>query len=107
MFDGKEDCLILRRNITFLQFRDYLRKGAISCLNPSHKNTIREIERRYEILLPTPDSPVRIKLRKGDTMIIITSRGLPRKTGNIIEFTEEELEQATFNFSTYTLLKNN
>lgn len=106
MFDDVGDCLILRSKTDFLRVRNALKKGVVSCLNPSHKNTIAELERRYQVSLPVPARPERVTLKKGDTIIIISSRGLPRKTGNIVEFSAEELKRASFNFATYTLLEH-
>lgn len=105
MFDG-EKSLILRRQLTFQEVQEYRRRGVISVVNVSHRNTIQEIERRYHISLPFPDAPPRVQLEAGDAIIVISSRGLPRKTGNVFEYTPEELQQATFSFSIYILLEN-
>ena len=99
------DCLILRRQLELLDFKKYMQKGAISYINPAYKNSIAEIEKRYTITLP-PHSDERVKLQKGDSIIVISSRGLPRKTGGAFKYTPEEISRATFNFSIYTLLES-
>ena len=105
MFDGTQS-LILRKQLTFQDVQEYRRNGVTSVVNASHKNTIAEIERRYHISLPFPDTPTRVRLQKGDALIVISSRGLPRKKGNVVEYTPEELRQAEFSFSIYILLEN-
>jgi len=107
MFDDDKDVLILRRNISHDEFYKYLESGnVISCLNGSHQNTIKEIERRFDVKLPVPKEPPRIKLTQGDAVITISSRGLPRKTQNALEHQSEALERASFHFSLYIILDN-
>ena len=72
-----------------------------SCCNPSHQATINAMHDRFGINVPIPETPPRVVLEPGDSIIVMGVRGLPRLTDRH-EYTEEEIAAATFSFSLYT-----
>ena len=101
MFDGP--CLIKREELKELDARRMILGGVISCLNRSHSATLRALKNRLGINVPIPDKPKRISLEKGDSILLVTSRGLPRHTDSY-QYSDEDLIKATFVFSLYTLI---
>jgi len=73
------------------------------CLNPSHQATIDAMCSRYGIEVAIPETPPRVSLGVGDSVVVMGVRGLPRLTDRH-EYTEEEIAQATFSFSEYTVI---
>ena len=73
------------------------------CLNPSHQATIDAMRSRYGIEVAIPETPPRVSLGVGDSVVVMGVRGLPRLTDRH-EYTEEEIAQATFSFSEYTVI---
>ena len=73
------------------------------CLNPSHQATIAAMRQRYGIEVEIPDTPPKVVLKPGDSIVVMGVRGLPRLTDRH-EYTEEEIAQATFSFSEYTIV---
>lgn len=107
MFDDGSDVLLVRRNISETEFLGYLGRGdLVSCLNRSHRNTIKEMERRFRVGLPVPDNPPRVTLAQGDSLLTISTRGLPRKGNNVVEYRPADLEGASFHFSLWTVLES-
>ena len=98
MFNG--DCTITRSVLDINQVRDIIRAGVTPCLNPSHTATIDAMRTRYGIDVPIPERPPQVNLGIGDNIIIMGVRGLPRLTDRH-EYTQEEIENATFSFSLY------
>ncbi len=72
------------------------------CLNPSHVATINAMEARYGIHVEIPATPPQVKLESGDALLVMGVRGLPRLTDRH-EYTEEEIANATFNFTLYSM----
>lgn len=70
------------------------------CLNPSHLATIVAMKARYGIDLPIPEKPPQVSLVVGDILIVMSVRGLPRLTDRH-EYSEEEINNASFAFSEY------
>ncbi len=99
MFAG--NCTITRREITVDQVKDLVRE-AEPCLNPSHKATIDAMKARFEIDVPIPAAPPQVKIGKGDSIIVMGVRGLPRLTDRH-EYTPDEISKATFTFALYTV----
>ena len=96
-------CLINKRQATPEEIRiDSIAYGKdfVPCLNPSHKATIDAMEARFGIHVPIPDNPPRVALQKGDSIYVMSVRGLPRLTDRH-EYTEQEIAKAEFVFSLY------
>lgn len=72
------------------------------CLNPSHVATINAMKARYGIDVEIPVTPPQVKMESGDSLIVMGVRGLPRLTDRH-EYTEEEIANATFSFTLYTM----
>lgn len=99
MFVG--DCTISRTVISVHDVQSMIAGGSIvSCLNPSHLATINAMRSRYGINVPIPEKPPQVELRAHDSIIVMGVRGLPRLTDRH-EYTEDEVDKATFNFAIY------
>lgn len=98
MFVG--DCNITRRSVSVEEVKALVAQGVESCCNPSHKSTIDAARSRFGIDISIPETPPRVALNSGDSVIVMGVRGLPRLTDRH-EYTEEEIAQATFTFSAY------
>lgn len=100
MFGG--DCLISRRVLSVEEAKNMV-EAAIPCINPSHAATINAMRGHYGIDMIIPETPPQVKLNKGDSLIVMAVRGLPRLTDRH-EYTEDEIVQATFEFTYYTVI---
>jgi hypothetical protein len=100
MFAG--DCEITRRVLTLNEAKAILAQGVTSCLNPSHTATIKAMTARFGIEVPIPESPPKVALDEGDSLVVMSVRGLPRLTDRH-EYTDEEVAAATFAFALYTI----
>ena len=101
MFQG--DYTINRRALTADQVRAMAEAGELTpCLNPSHQATISAMRQRYGIDLEIPETPPRVAVAPGDSVVVMGVRGLPRLTDRH-EYTEEEVAQATFSFAEYSV----
>ena len=100
MFNG--DCTINRRTLTVDQVKAMVGEFT-PCLNPSHKATIDAMRARFGIEIEIPETPPKVSLEVGDSVVVMGVRGLPRLTDRH-EYTEEEIAAATFSFSEYKVL---
>ena len=99
MFSG--DCVIRRKALTPEEVKA-MAGELIPCLNPSHTATIDAMRTRFGIDIAIPETPPRVSVGPGDTVIVMGVRGLPRLTDRH-EYTAEEIAKATFSFSAYTV----
>lgn len=95
------DGTIVRRSLDVDAVRDVLSQGVTSCCNPSHIATINAMRSRFGIDVAIPETPPRVALADGDSVIVMGVRGLPRLTDRH-EYTEDEVAKATFVFSQYS-----
>jgi hypothetical protein len=100
MFAGG-NCMIKREEIAVERVRSLVGE-AEPCLNPSHKATIDAMKTRFEIDVPIPAAPPQVKLDKGDSIIVMGVRGLPRLIDRH-EYTPDEISKAAFTFALYTV----
>ena len=100
MFNG--DCEIIRNVMSVEDVKAAVAAGVVSCCNPSHVATINAMTARYGIDVAIPEQPPRVSVGSGDSVIVMGVRGLPRLTDRH-EYTEDEIAQATFSFSRYTV----
>lgn len=100
MFEG--NCNIIRRVLSVEEAKSLVEQGVTPCLNPSHKATIDAMRARYGIDVAIPETPPRVVLGAGDSVVVMGVRGLPRLTDRH-EYTEEEIGKATFLFAVYTV----
>lgn len=75
----------------------------VPCLNPSHQATIDAMRIRYGIEVDIPATAPQVQLATGDYLVVMGVRGLPRLDATRHEYTQAEIEQATFKFSLYSV----
>jgi hypothetical protein len=75
----------------------------IPILNPSHQATVDAMKSRFGINVTIPDRAPRVTLAKGDTCFVMQVN-LPRLEGRH-EYTEQEIANANFAFSKYTVIE--
>lgn len=100
MFNG--NCTIIRRALTIEEVGAKVAAGVASCCNPSHQATIDAMRARFGLNVDIPQTPPRVSLSSGDSVIVMGVRGLPRLTDRH-EYTPDEVAGATFVFSEYTV----
>lgn len=96
------DCAIVRKTLTPEGVKELVGQGVVPCLNPSHAATIAAMKDKFELDLPIPEKAPAVALKPGDSVIVMGVRGLPRLEGRH-EYTHEEVAQATFDFSVFTV----
>lgn len=96
------DCAIVRRALSVEQVKAKIAGGVVSACNPSHQATIDAMRAQFDLYVEIPQTPPRVSLNSGDSVIVMGVRGLPRLTDRH-EYTLEEVAQATFVFSEYTV----
>jgi hypothetical protein len=101
MFNGNVE--IVRGEIAPELAKDIVNAGCISALNPSHAATIAAASSRYGINPTIPEKAPQVSLKTGDSMIVMSVRGLPRLDATRHEYTSAEIERATFVFSLWTV----
>ena len=102
MFQG--NCEISRRTLTADEVRALAMAGELTpCLNPSHAATIAAMRQRFGIDVSIPETPPKVALGVGDSIVVMGVRGLPRLTDRH-EYSEEEIASATFSFAEYTVI---
>lgn len=102
MFNG--DVVVTRKVLTAEAVKDMASKGELTpCLNPSHQATINAMQVRYGIEVAIPKNAPIIALNSGDSVVVMSVRGLPRLDEKRHEYTEEEIEKATFVFSQWSV----
>lgn len=101
MFASLENGTAIRRFVrTPEQVRELVGQGVESCLNPSHAATIAVMRGKFGIEVGIPATPPRVELQRGDSVVVMGVRGLPRLTDRH-EYTAEEIASAAFAFSVY------
>ena len=101
MFDAHE-CNIERRILSVDEVTVKIAQGVLSCCNPSHEATIGAMRQRFNLNVEIPASPHRVELGIGDSVIVVSVRGLSRLTDRH-EYTDNEVAKATFVFSEFTV----
>jgi hypothetical protein len=94
------NCTVTRTPLALPEFVSALSAGVTSCCNGSHAATVtalNSILANHGVTVDIPDTPPIVKLNKGDSIIVMSVRGLPRLTDNR-HFTPEEISDATFVF---------
>ena len=103
MFAALGACTIMRKPLTADTVREMAAQGALTpCLNPSHTATISAMRQRFDIDIDIPERPPQVALHSGDSVIVMSVRGLPRLTDRH-EYTPEEVATATFEFAMYSV----
>ncbi|MBR6505638.1 hypothetical protein IKT18_02275 [Candidatus Saccharibacteria bacterium] len=103
MFSKLGNCSIRRTTLTADSVREMAAQGKLTpCLNPSHIATISAMRQRFNINLGIPEKPPIVSLDHGDSVIVMSVRGLPRLTDRH-EYTPEEVAAASFEFAMYSV----
>lgn len=100
MFPRSAECTIRRRELDADTVRRVVADGVVPCLNPSHRAMIAAMRTRFGIDVPIPETPPRVALGAGDTLVVMSVCGLPRLIDRH-EYTAAEIAGAEFRFSTY------
>ena len=96
------ECRIVKHQLTVEMVKIGVKNGAIPCLNPSHIATIAAMKERLGIDIAIPEKAPLVNLSSGDSVIVMSVRGLPRLEGRH-EYTSEEIAKASFAFAEYTV----
>ncbi len=99
---GAQSVVIDRHILSVEDVATIVARGVVSCCNPSHQSTVNAMRSRFGLHVAIPETPPRVDLAVGDAVIVMGVRGLPRLTDRH-EYTDEEIAQATFVFSMYTV----
>lgn len=103
MFSG--NVVLTRRELSAEQAKSLLEGGFTLCLNESHKPTVEAARSRFgiEVTIPAGYKAPQVSLRAGDSLVVMSVRGLPRLDTTRHEYTAEEIGRATFTFSHWTV----
>lgn len=96
------DCLIRKETLTVEQAKEVIAEGVVSALNPSHALTIAVMQTRFGVSVEIPQKAPIVSLQYGDRLVVMGVSGLPRLEGRH-EYTPEEIENAKFSFSLFTV----
>jgi hypothetical protein len=91
------ECEVSRRPLTVDEVKDLVVTGVVSCCNPSHTPTIQAMRSRFGLDIAVPEKAPVVTLKRGDEVVVMSVRGLPRMEGRH-EYTSEEVEKANFAF---------
>ncbi len=108
LYDHVQYCDIERQRLTSEQVKEILATNTdyISALNPQHKPTVQALAQRFGLVVKVPCLAPIISLKLYDQVIVASVRGLPRLEENRHEYTGEEIDKASFKFSSWVVLPN-
>lgn len=97
-------CEMIRHPLSVQSVDWLLRDGPVEfCLNPSHVPTIEAARSRFGLEIQVPEVAPNVTLERGDSLILMSVRGLPRLGADRKEYTTEEISSATFSFGIWTV----
>lgn len=97
-------CSVVRAPLEVSEVRDILAKeGVVPCLNPSHVATIAAMQQKFGIAVEIPATPSKVELKEGDSLLVMSVRGLPRLTDRH-EYTDDEVASAEFAFAKWSVV---
>ena len=103
MFSG--DVVVERQTLDLDAVKYILAKNeVIPCLNPSHKPTIDAMRNKFGLDVPIPERAPQVQLDVGDGLIVMGVRGLPRLDATRHEYTQSEIDSASFSFSIWEVV---
>ena len=97
------DCTISRKSMTLDEVQAQI-GDCVPCLNPSHTATIDAMNVRFGLKVAIPEIAPKVALSVGDSLIVMGVRGLPRLDASRHEYTQQEIDGATFVFTKYTVV---
>ena len=95
------DASIQRKPLTVEQVKELVASGVESACNASHANTLQALETKHGIRLSSQGAP-KVNLNIGDSIIVMSVRGLPRLEGTA-QYSDEQIAAATFAFGIWTV----
>jgi hypothetical protein len=95
------DAFIQRKPLTVEQVKELVNEGVVSACNASHANTLQALETKHGIQVSAQGAP-KVNLTVGDSIIVMSVRGLPRLEGTT-QYTDEQVAAATFAFGIWTV----
>lgn len=99
-----EFCEARREFISVAEIRAMVAAEMLTpCVNPSHVATLDIMRSRFEIDIQVPKTAPKVKLEKGDGLVVMTVTGLPRLEGRH-EYTKEEIDGASFKFGYWRVI---
>lgn len=101
MFSGSVE--VSRREVSADEVKAMLAAGYASCVNPSHVPTLEAAKSRYGLEVAVPEKAPNVSLRPGDTLVVMSVRGLPRLGADRHEYTKEEIDKASFVFACWSV----
>jgi hypothetical protein len=101
MFPGS--CQVTRKPLSVEEVKELVEAGVESACNPSHRPTIDVMKKKFGLEVGVPEKAPIIALKPGDSIIVMSVRGLPRLE-NRHEYSEEEIALATFTFGLWTVI---
>lgn len=104
MLSGIGKGTITREQVSADYLKDLFKKyGVIVSAKPEQKKLLERVNQIYDLHLDVPDQLKIVQLsEKNRRLVVIVPQGLKRSGGSLLsEYTEEELQEATFSFVKY------
>lgn len=95
------NCQITRRPLDVDKVRE-LAAEAVSCCNASHANTLVALKSKHGIEVTAQGAP-KVALGVGDSIIVMSVRGLPRLEGTQ-QYTDDQIAGASFAFGIWDVV---
>ena len=104
MLSGIGKGTITREQVSADYLKDLFKKyGVIISAKPEQKNLLERVNQIYDLNLDIPEQLKIVQLsEKNRRLVVIVVQGLARSGGSLLpEYTDEELQEATFSFVKY------
>ena len=104
MLSGIGKGTITREQVSADYLKDLFQKyGVIVSAKPEQKQLLQKVNQIYDLKLDIPEQLKIVQLsEKNRRVVVIEAQGLARAGGSLLsEYTEEELQEATFSFVKY------
>ena len=104
MFSGIGKGTITREQVSADYLKDLFKKyGAIISAKPEQRKLLEKVNQTYDLKLDIPEQLKIVQLsEKNRRLVVIVVQGLARAGGSLLpEYTDEELQEATFSFVKY------
>jgi len=104
MFTGIGKGTITREQVSADYLKDLFKKyGVIISAKPEQRKLLEKVNQTYDLKLDIPEQLKIVQLsEKNRRLVVIVVQGLARAGGSLLpEYTDEELQEATFSFVKY------
>ena len=98
------EATVTRRPVAACDVAAVLAAGYTSCCNPQHRSTLAAAKARFGLDITVPEKAPLVSLKPGDSVMVMSVRGLPRLEENRHEYTTTEIEKASFVFGLWTVV---